>query len=961
MHISKLSQIQLLEKVSRREGLPSHQIHNVCFSQRKLWLSTPNGLAVYDGEEVEILNQSTGLLTHGQRSVSSHGDLILACSDLGLNILDAKTLSVLTSIATVEHAIGWCQCSLLMTDNIYLLGCGKGLYLWNSISSELSQVSTEISGEGVLNMVQSPDNLVLIQMSQSGIWVFKNGVLERLFKQDTNVFKNIEHINISKSGFFITNDKNILSLDFELNLKEQIPIPSGNASPVKVLEPQSSLLVVADNEKAYELIKQNGVWIEGKRICENIQINDLNYDNFNNLWIATEYSGLYKYSALNHYIQCFTTQKPISILAIRPTPNKHELLIGGTGLSYIVSTSNQNSSNEIKALKNLTCWDLYQDSSCAIWAASSQGLAYVESNEQSTATFFRNKEVGAGRCIQAIDENFLYGSVYGLFIFSRKFGTFSAINDDKNNTLSYIYSIVRKNSNQFFITTLGRCLWIYDSKNESISQVSLLKPYLNIYDIDGDKNERYIIAADNKILLMENEQLKIICETNDSVAAWTCRWYNDSSILLGTSKGLRVFNINLRKFEYQINDIPEHQSWEFTTSRSLAKCENNQYWCGLNESLVSIKLEQLLDVVQPPIPEIRSIKSSANFEQQGTSVVFKKGDWNIDIELCSYWLWNEKSILYLYRLVGIHDNWRQAQNIPIMYSALPAGEYILEIQVLNGLAQSNQQYQLLLLKVSREGYLSNVLNTLKGLLIDLRIKFFRRWSFWKLHESHLELERLVEHRTRELSLANQQLHLANESLEQLSNRDQLTGLYNRRAFLKFTNDELKRAGRQNSVFGILMIDIDYFKLYNDNYGHLAGDLCIKQVADCLSGCVHRGGDILARYGGEEFVIALPDTDLKKIRQFASICVNSIRDRAIKHEFSLVSSHITISVGVSIATVNQGLTNNQRSEFLSGLIDQADTNLYKAKEKGRDRYISDGLTQLNPLELSQEKQQKTDET
>lgn len=162
----------LIEDISRLEGLPSQQIHSLCYSHRKVWLSTPNGLAIYDGEHVEILNQHSGLLTHGQRSVTSNRDTVLASSDLGVSIINAETHATTAALNTVDLGLGWCQCAISIDNNDYLLGCAKGLYRWNSKSDELNKVSLDVSGEGVLSIVKGKDQTILIQMSQSGIWVY---------------------------------------------------------------------------------------------------------------------------------------------------------------------------------------------------------------------------------------------------------------------------------------------------------------------------------------------------------------------------------------------------------------------------------------------------------------------------------------------------------------------------------------------------------------------------------------------------------------------------------------------------------------------------------------------------------------------------------------------------------------------------------------------------------------------
>ncbi|TWX53642.1 diguanylate cyclase domain-containing protein [Colwellia hornerae] len=939
MNSNPLTPSLLIENVSRRGGLPSHQIHSLCYSHRKIWLSTPNGLAVYDGEHVVILNQHNGLLTHGQRSVTSNEETILACSDLGVSVINSDSLQVIASLNTVELGLGWCQCAISTGKDNYLLGCGKGLYQWHSKSGKLSVVNLDILGEGVLSMVKGKQATILVQMSQSGIWVYQNKIIRPLINHNTHILQSVSHISSSPQGFFIANNKSIIHLDFDLKLKEHIELQNKSSIIVCILVRNSNHMIIADKYCVYELIKHHDNWQKGKTFCTTAQINDICYDSFNNLWIGTDFSGLIKYSALNDYIKTFRPEKSTSVLTLRRAHNGQDLLIGGTGHSYLLSPINKSIQNEIISLKGLSCWDIYQDKQLTFFAACNEGLAITQLENNSLAQLFTDKRVGAGRCIQKIGKNYLYGSVYGLFIFHLDQKKFQPINDILGNTLSYIYTIVPKEGNKYFITTLGRGLWVYNGEDNKIIPVELGSQHLNVYDISQNKQGVCVIAADNKILLMTESKVTEVFKSTDSVAAWTCRWHSNDKILIGTSQGLQLFDINTRQVNFIVNNIPEQQFWEFTTSRSLLKLDKDIYWCGLNERLVVIDIPKLIDAVQAPLPEIKSVSSSSHFLLDSNVITIEEGNWNLDITLCSFWLWKEKSINYHYRLVGLHNNWRRTKREPLMYSSLPTGEYLLEVQVKCGLTQANQKYQLIIIKVINKGFIFKLSTWLKKLIATNIIKMTQRKNFWKLNESNIELEKLVNNRTTELSVANQKLQEMNLSLEILSNKDQLTGINNRRAFLNLADDELKRASRYQSQFSILMIDIDYFKQYNDNYGHLAGDLCLEKVAQNLLSCLHRSGDILARYGGKEFIIALPEVDQKQAAIFANICINSINNLGISHQDSAVGSNVTISIGVASTLVETINNRSDRISFLTNLIRQADTNLYLAKEQGRNRSVS----------------------
>jgi two-component system chemotaxis family response regulator WspR len=191
---------------------------------------------------------------------------------------------------------------------------------------------------------------------------------------------------------------------------------------------------------------------------------------------------------------------------------------------------------------------------------------------------------------------------------------------------------------------------------------------------------------------------------------------------------------------------------------------------------------------------------------------------------------------------------------------------------------------------------------------------------------------------RALEESREQLAKANRTLQKLSSLDGLTGIANRRTFDETLNKEWQRALRSKKPIGLIMLDIDYFKLYNDHYGHQGGDDCLKKVAKGLDSAIHRDTDFLARYGGEEFSAVLPDTDIQGAVKVAEEMRQSIKSLRIKHAKSKVCDIVSISSGVASVLPQ----NDAEPEVLIAAADQA---LYKAKEEGRDRVVKAG--QVSP--------------
>lgn len=169
-------------------------------------------------------------------------------------------------------------------------------------------------------------------------------------------------------------------------------------------------------------------------------------------------------------------------------------------------------------------------------------------------------------------------------------------------------------------------------------------------------------------------------------------------------------------------------------------------------------------------------------------------------------------------------------------------------------------------------------------------------------------------------------------LEMLSSIDSLTGVPNRRRFDEFLQSEWRRAIRNQTSISLIMIDIDFFKQYNDKYGHAAGDECLKRVAQTLSDSIHRSHDLLARFGGEEFSVVLPETDFTGALTLAEKMRKDVEEINILHEDSAVAHHLTISLGTATAVPS---TDSESGS----LMKNADNALYEAKKSGRNQVRS----------------------
>ena len=222
--------------------------------------------------------------------------------------------------------------------------------------------------------------------------------------------------------------------------------------------------------------------------------------------------------------------------------------------------------------------------------------------------------------------------------------------------------------------------------------------------------------------------------------------------------------------------------------------------------------------------------------------------------------------------------------------------------------------------------------------VDIPIIFISALNQMGDESKGLELG-AIDYITKPFSLGLVQLRVRNHiKFKQMSDRfrdlatiDGLTGIANRRRYDLFLEHEWKNAIRTQSSISLILMDIDFFKPYNDNYGHAAGDECLKKVGKALASTITRATDLVARYGGEEFVCVLPMTGIDGAARLGEKLRQTISDLKIPHEHSKAADHVTMSMGV----ISMVPTKERKPEEMAVL---ADKNLYFAKEQGRNRVV-----------------------
>lgn len=288
---------------------------------------------------------------------------------------------------------------------------------------------------------------------------------------------------------------------------------------------------------------------------------------------------------------------------------------------------------------------------------------------------------------------------------------------------------------------------------------------------------------------------------------------------------------------------------------------------------------------------------------------------------------NPRKNAYAWKLEGFEQDWNYANGQSFAnYTNLPAGNYTFRVKGASANGVWNDEGDSIRVKVMPHPALSWWAFSLYAVALGLIVVTLAR----------LRTAQLMRRRYEEMKAVKAELEEANAKLAFLSTHDELTGLPNRRYMNERLQQEWERAIRDNRPISVIMIDVDFFKAFNDRYGHLNGDSALSQVAEAMKMAIKRSADLIGRYGGEEFVAIMPATDEAGALGVAESMRNLVGEASIEHAAGVRGQVLTISLGVATAIPKQGV--EARS-----IIAAADAALYRAKAQGRDRVVQHATT------------------
>jgi diguanylate cyclase (GGDEF)-like protein len=357
---------------------------------------------------------------------------------------------------------------------------------------------------------------------------------------------------------------------------------------------------------------------------------------------------------------------------------------------------------------------------------------------------------------------------------------------------------------------------------------------------------------------------------------------------------------------------------------------DGRLWFPTADGLVVVDPDRLPTNTVPPPLAIEAFTADGKPLLEREEVVVPAGAHNLEVRYAALSLRAPERVLFRYRLTGFDDRWVEAGNRRVAYyTNVPPGRYRFEMTACNEDGVWNEVPKTLSVRVRPRFYQTVPFFTACVMLVIAASAGGYRLRVRQLRLREKKLVALVAERTSQLNEANSALEDANRRLTELSHRDPLTGVANRRQFENVLETEWRRAFRSGTTMSVLMADVDSFKLYNDTHGHPEGDVCLRGVAGAFQSGLKRASDLLARYGGEEFIVLLPDTALERAAALAEDLRAGVQALGIPHPGAPAAPVVTVSLGVAACRPAEGGTP-------ADLVAAADRALYLAKERGRNR-------------------------
>lgn len=919
-----------LRRIGRGQGLPSGQAHHlVQDAQGIFWIATPGGLASYDGSSVRTFSRKDGLATQGLRTLAVTPDgRVWVGSDVGLDIVepDGRIHPLVP-----DWGYGLVEQIAVGKDGVWL-GTARGLVKCDANNQLFRADDFRLANALVTGLEFDREGRLWAAGPQFGLLFRENDLWRSPENWDWTKAGSVQTIARGPDNtLLVGGESGILQIRADGSLVRNF-LPEKPLGAVTALLWADDLLWAGVGSQFMRFKAEEKDWRILDMVLPDNIINALCADHHGNIWGASDTSGVFKISALRHAVRRPRLDSIGGVFCLREKSEGKFLVGGERGAAYF-NLRRPDRAQPIEGLRNFKVWDILESASGQVWAATQQGLYTFIGHDAPRRIGTDHSVLSApARVLHERGSSVWIGTLRGLARIVA--GEAIEVLTDRGQPLGYVYSIMEDNSGSLWIGTLGNGLW----RESPSGFVQILDQGMsasaNVYGITQHSDGRMAFLHDAKIFLREiSGEIRVLAESTDPLAGWSIKFGPDNTLYVGSAGGLRLYDVLSGELKREITSWMGIGGWEFTTSRSLAMSAPGLMLCGLNSGLTIVDLREYEKFTAAPTVRLRKqVWNNAKVEQDGPVSSVDYGKWTAEFSLFTGWFLDEEDVRVRVRLLGFDAAWSSPMSISsVQYNSLPVGKYTLEAQAYSPLTGWGPIQRLLTINVRapwRHFGFANIMSVIGLGRINLASASKHNE---KLKQANIALEQRVRERTMQVESVNQELQRVNRELERVSFTDSLTNVANRRAFDDLLAREFRRAKRTKLPLSLILLDIDSFKPYNDNYGHQQGDTALKQVAQVLEETLRDAGDVVARYGGEEFAVLLPETDSVGAGAVAERLRVAVEGLQLPHEYALVGKVISISAGVGTLILHE-------ESSISELVSLADEALYRAKRSGRNRWV-----------------------
>jgi diguanylate cyclase (GGDEF)-like protein len=928
-------------QVGRNDGLKSGQVHTLVEStDGRIWMSGPCGLSCYDGSRVLSFDQASGLTTQGLRGLGVDAEgRIWVGSDAGLDVVE-RDGTIRAVSARPDWQFGPAKRIAFTPDGVMYVATSRGLISSADGRTFAPVERAELGNDVILDLAVDVSGRLVVASAHCGVSVLKNGtwsVVSPVLYQHVGTITRVA--TGAASELFIGGTAGLVRATTESDLLHA-PCPLLCETAIGAICATNGDVWVASSNKVKRLREFDSGWSIDAEMVADASINDLRIDSIGNIWCATDAAGAFKISAMRDAIVQPDLGDIGQIFSIRP--GHHGTLL--IGAEHAVFRAKPGVSDEFMLVKHVVdarVWDVLEQANGTLWLAThAAGLLRVAPNGQADGQSERIGEHhpvlnAPGRTLTWFDGRLWAGTLRGLVSIAGD--AIEELCEPDGASLGYVYTLL-VDGDGVWICTLGNGLWHYapaSGKQGGLKRIdgAGLSATGNSYAIAKNEHGELVVLQDNRVVRVSVDAPSAVIATSaEPVAGWTAQFLSADILAVGSSDGIIEFNIRDGQIGRQIRcGGIGRAGWEFTSSRALITDYRNRLWCALNSGLTLVDLNRMNQAVSAPQVSLLDARwEHASPVQEGAHYVTPTGNWRVTFRGFAAWLVDETDVTYRHRLVGFEESFSPLKrDAEFVFSSLPAGTYLLEVQAHSPLTGFGPARQLATIEVTGPWWSSLGLDRAADALSAVKNLFSNRARNERLLAVNQELAQAVQARTREVANANLALNKANLKLADLLRTDALTEIANRRSLDETIAREWKRAVRDDAPLSVLMIDVDFFKAFNDRYGHARGDACLRLIAQCLARTGREGLDTCARYGGEEFVLVLPNTPQESARKIATRVCEAVLAMRIEHADSPPAGVITVSAGVATMAPHA-------RESIAELMAKADTSLYSAKRRGRNQ-------------------------